>query len=150
MDQNIESVLAAVNFIKDRMLTKDEGATKDDLQQFERRLDIRFDTLESRVGNIENELRDIRQRLEALDEAAGNASGFATDRAWTVRGAHPLQGQLNTLPPRDLPCLHQIRLSTPVAALTARADSRAARNSDGFFFSAALQVQLTESYYEAD
>src|ERR1700674_2764696 len=78
------------------------------------------------------------------------ASGFATDRAWKVRGAHPLQGRLNTLPPRDLPCLHQIRLSTPVAALTARADSRAARNSDGFFFSAALQVQLTESYYEAD
>ena len=55
------------------------GATKDDLQQFERRLDARFDTLESRVGNIETELRDIRQRLEALDEAAGNASGFAKE-----------------------------------------------------------------------
>jgi hypothetical protein len=25
------------------------------------------------------ELRDIRQRLEALDEAAGNASGFAKE-----------------------------------------------------------------------
>jgi hypothetical protein len=49
------------NFIKDHMLTKDEGVTKDDLQQFERRLDIRFDTLESRVGNIESELRDTRQ-----------------------------------------------------------------------------------------
>jgi hypothetical protein len=31
MDKNIESILASVNFIKDRMLTKDEGATKDDL-----------------------------------------------------------------------------------------------------------------------
>src|ERR1700674_5032318 len=79
MDKNIESILAAVNFIKDRMLTKDDGATKDDLQQFERRLDARFDTLESRVGNMETELRDIRQRLEALDEAAGNASGFAKE-----------------------------------------------------------------------
>jgi len=77
MDENIESILATVNFIKDRMLTKGEAATKDDLQQFERRLDARFDTLESRVGNIETELRDIRQRLEALDEAAGNAAGFA-------------------------------------------------------------------------
>ena len=79
MDKNLESILAAVNFIKDRMLTKDEGATKNDLQQFERHLDARFDTLESRVGNIETELRDIRQRLEALDEAAGNASGFAKE-----------------------------------------------------------------------
>src|ERR1700680_561469 len=79
MDKNIESILATVNFIKDRMLTKDEGATKDDLQQFEPRLDPRFDTLESRVGNIETELRDIRQRLEALDEATRNASGFAKE-----------------------------------------------------------------------
>ena len=79
MDENIESILATVNFIKDRMLTKDEAATKDDLQQFERRLDARFDMLESRVGNIETELRDIRQRLEALDEAAGNASGFTKE-----------------------------------------------------------------------
>jgi ABC-type transporter Mla subunit MlaD len=79
MDKDIESILATVNFIKDRMLTKDEGATKDDLQQFERHLDARFDTLESRVGNIEPELRDIRQRLETLDEAAGNASGFAKE-----------------------------------------------------------------------
>jgi hypothetical protein len=37
---------------------------------------IRF---ESRVGNIETELRDIRQRLEALDEATRNASGFAKE-----------------------------------------------------------------------
>src|ERR1700730_6083298 len=44
------------------------------------------------------------------------ASGFATNRAWTARGAFPLQGRLNTLPLRDLPALHQIRLSTPVAA----------------------------------
>jgi ABC-type transporter Mla subunit MlaD len=79
MDKNIESILATVNFIKDRMLTKDEGATKDDLQQLERHLGARFDALEPRVGNIETELRDIRQRLEALDEAAGNASGFAKE-----------------------------------------------------------------------
>src|ERR1700736_2382290 len=70
----------------------------------------------------------------ALRGSQRSASGFATDRAWTVRGAHPLQGRLNTLPPRDLPRLHQIRLSTPVAALTARADSRAAGNPDGSLF----------------
>jgi hypothetical protein len=48
MDKNIESILATVNFIKDRMLTKNEGATKGDLQQFERRLDTRFDTRSGR------------------------------------------------------------------------------------------------------
>jgi hypothetical protein len=102
MDKNIESILAAVNFIKDRMLTKDDGATKDDLQQFERRLNARFDTLESRVGNMETELRDIRQRLEALDEAAGNASGFAKESI-TSSSASPRSRNTSASKPTSKP-----------------------------------------------
>jgi predicted nucleic acid-binding Zn-ribbon protein len=42
-------------------------------------VDHRFDTLDARLSNIEVELRDIRKRLEALEAAAQNTSGFTKE-----------------------------------------------------------------------
>lgn len=41
--------------------------------------DARFDSIEPRITNIEVEMRDIRKRLETLDEAAQNTTGFAKE-----------------------------------------------------------------------
>ena len=42
-------------------------------------IDGRFDQIESQVSSIEGELRDVRKRLEALDDAAQNTSGFTKE-----------------------------------------------------------------------
>jgi hypothetical protein len=39
-------------------------------------IDTRFDALEARVSNIETELRQIRKRLDALEEAAKSSAGL--------------------------------------------------------------------------
>ncbi len=41
--------------------------------------ETRFDSIEPRITNIEVETRDIRKRLERLDEAAQNTTGFAKE-----------------------------------------------------------------------
>ena len=47
------------------------------------RVHTRFDNLESRIGtqlsDISNDLRDIRTRAEALEEAVSNISGFSKE-----------------------------------------------------------------------
>ena len=52
MDKNTKDILETLIFIKDRM------ATKDDITK-----------LEGKIDTLRPEIRDIRQRLESLEEA---------------------------------------------------------------------------------
>lgn len=74
-DTNTNDILDSLVFIKDHMLTKDEGATKDDV----RALDRRFDSLETQLAHIKAELRDIRTRLESLEQQLASHAGYAKE-----------------------------------------------------------------------
>ena len=81
---DMQEVLEVVNFIKDRMLTRDEGATKEDLLGMATKEDvaeIRTDLTEvkSLLTSIEYELRDINRRLDALEEQFGNLKGITKE-----------------------------------------------------------------------
>jgi predicted nucleic acid-binding Zn-ribbon protein len=94
MEKETADILEVVNFIKDRMATKDDLAELREnmearfeaadrrFEAIDRRfdaVDARFDAIENRLTSIETELRDIRQRIEFLEQAAHNASGFAKE-----------------------------------------------------------------------
>jgi len=65
--------------IKTRMTTKndfDNFATKDEVRDIIRE---ELEPIHSRLSNIEAELRDIRQRLDLLEEAVGSMRGYAKE-----------------------------------------------------------------------
>ena len=74
MDQLAKDILEIVNFIKDHMLTKDEGATKNDVR----------DTIRKEVpalvregtNDIRAELALSRRDLESLASAVDNIAGL--------------------------------------------------------------------------
>lgn len=53
-------ILEIVNFIKDRMMTREEGASKEDIVR-----------VEERLYSIEQELKDIKRRLTNLEDEFG-------------------------------------------------------------------------------
>ena len=86
MDQIAKDILESLEFIKDHMLTKEEGATKDDVRAIvrEETADLRSDAAELKhdVADIKAtmatsaELTQIRRDLEELREQLENVSGF--------------------------------------------------------------------------
>jgi hypothetical protein len=67
MDKNIEGILASVNFIKDRMLTKDEGATKDDVRVIVRgELRDELRPIHSEISQIRRDFDDLRDKVENI------------------------------------------------------------------------------------
>ena len=74
MDRDSKDILEAVNFIKEHMLTKEEGATKDDVR------DIIREEVPQIVGeetkDIRAELALIRRDLEALTDKIDNIIGL--------------------------------------------------------------------------
>ncbi len=84
MDKNTADILEAVNFIKDHMATKDDlgdvrAELKGDLAglrtEFE---EFREETREN-FASLRAEIRDIRHRLDALEEAARNSTGLTKE-----------------------------------------------------------------------
>jgi len=78
MDQNTKDILETVNFIKDNMVTK--GELPDLVRPVVR--DIVREELEpihQRLSNIEAELREIRGRLDLLEEQVGSMRGYAKE-----------------------------------------------------------------------
>ena len=74
MDQSTKDILEIVNFIKDHMLTKDEGATKNDVRDA-----IRKEVPEivrEGTNDIRAELTSIRRDLEALTAKVDNIKGL--------------------------------------------------------------------------
>jgi hypothetical protein len=93
MDKDTKDILDALNFIKERMLTKDEGATKEDLTRFATKEDLaRFATKEDlarlatkeevrlivreEVSDIHSELAALRRELEELGAKVDNVTQF--------------------------------------------------------------------------
>ncbi len=62
-------VLDIVNFVKNRMLTKDEGATKEDIAGVKKEMAAGFLRVEERLYAIEQELKDIKRRLAKLEDS---------------------------------------------------------------------------------
>jgi hypothetical protein len=98
MDKNTKDILASLNFIKERMLTKEEGATKADLAKFATKDDVRSivrEEIDARVPGIiqervpgivalelkpvRAELKDINDRLDVLEEHYRNLKGLTKE-----------------------------------------------------------------------
>ena len=83
MDDNTKDIIDALSFIREHMLTKDEGATKYDLKQFATKDDVR-DIVRTEVPQIvreetedlSGELTSVRRDLEALTSAVDNIVGL--------------------------------------------------------------------------
>jgi hypothetical protein len=70
MDRNTKDILDTVNFIKDHMLTKEEGATKDDVRDIIRKEVPQI--VRNETKDIRAELASIRRDLEALTGKVDN------------------------------------------------------------------------------
>ncbi len=75
MDQNTKDILDTVNFIKDRMLTKD------DVREITREV-IRQEVsamIREEIKPLHHELREINRRLDTLDEQYKNLRGVTKE-----------------------------------------------------------------------
>ena len=73
MDDNTKDILESLVFIKERMATKDDlNALRTEFEEF------REETREN-FASLRAELRDIRQRLDALEELARNSAGLTKE-----------------------------------------------------------------------
>ena len=83
MDDNTRDIIESLAFIKEHMMTKDEGATKEDLAAL--RTELKNDIAEFReevrsdFRNIHRELADINQRLAQLEENYRNLKGVTKE-----------------------------------------------------------------------
>ena len=75
MDQNSKDILETVNFIKDRMLTKDEvrDITREVIRQEVPGM------IREEINPLHHELREINKRLDALDEQYRNLKGVTKE-----------------------------------------------------------------------
>ena len=71
MDQNTKDILETVNFIKDRMLTKDD--VREVIRQEVPGM------IDAALKPIHHELREINRRLDALDEEYKNLKGVTKE-----------------------------------------------------------------------
>jgi len=90
MDKNTKAILETLEFIKERMVTKDElaeqlddirstMATKVDLAAFRHEFaQFRAETAEN-FHSIRDELRDIKRRLTDLEKLAENQKGLTKE-----------------------------------------------------------------------
>ena len=80
MDNNTRDIIESLDFIKEHMMTKDEGATKEDLAALRTELKndiavVRTELHEFR-DEVRAELRSIRQELDTLKEKVENITGY--------------------------------------------------------------------------
>src|SRR6266852_4673147 len=76
MDQNTRDMLDALDFIKERM------ATKDDLQQFATKDDMRAiveEVVDEKLRPIHASLTEINRRLDTIEEHYGNLKGVTKE-----------------------------------------------------------------------
>jgi len=74
MDRNTKDILDTVNFIKEHMLTKEEGATKDDVRDVIRKEVPQI--VRGETKDIRAELTSIRRDLEVLTSKVDNIIGL--------------------------------------------------------------------------
>jgi hypothetical protein len=86
MDENTKDILETVNFIKEHMLTKEEGATKDDVLDIIRKEVPQI--VREEVKEIRAELTSIRRDLEVLTSKIDNIVDHALERIAAIE-KHP-------------------------------------------------------------
>jgi hypothetical protein len=75
MDQNLKDILETVNFIKDHMLMKEEGVTKEELPELVRSvMREELKPIEDRLTSVGNKIAGTNRRL---DEEAMQRSDLA-------------------------------------------------------------------------
>jgi hypothetical protein len=86
MDKDTKEIVDTLNLILTRMATKDDivnMATKDDIAELRSELKDDIAALRNEMqegfASIRTELRDIRHRLEALEEVARNSAGLTKE-----------------------------------------------------------------------
>ena len=99
MEKDATEILEVVNFIKDRMATKDDLAElRQNVDELRQDMNDRFEAVETRLTSIESELRDIRKRIEILEEAVHNVSGFAKEIDNLMERVRAIETHLNIKP----------------------------------------------------
>jgi predicted nuclease with TOPRIM domain len=80
MESDAKEILEAVNFIKDRMTTKEELADLkgEMLDQFEH-VEAQFAATQERLRDIISEVTVIHRRIERLEEQGASNAGFARE-----------------------------------------------------------------------
>ena len=76
MDQNTKDIIDALDFIKERM------ATKDDLQRFATKDDMRAiveEVVDEKLRPIHASLTEINRRLDTIEEHYGNLKGVTKE-----------------------------------------------------------------------
>jgi hypothetical protein len=76
MDQNTKDIIDALDFIKERM------ATKDDLQQFATKDDVRAiveEVVDEKLRPIHASLSEINRRLDTIEESYANLKGVTKE-----------------------------------------------------------------------
>ena len=84
MDQNTKDILEAVNFIKDRMLTKDDvrDIVRDELKEYATKDDVRKivgEVVDEKLRPIQASLTEINRRLDTIEESYANLKGVTKE-----------------------------------------------------------------------
>jgi septation ring formation regulator EzrA len=84
MDKNTRDILDALDFIKERMATKDDlknYATKDDVREIVRAMIVEVvpGIVAVEIKPVREQLRQIEKRLEALEQNYANLKGVTKE-----------------------------------------------------------------------
>ena len=91
MDQNTKDIIDALDFIKERM------ATKDDLQRFATKDDMRAiveEVVDEKLRPIHASLTEINRRLDAIEESYANLKGVTKEIDEIREELHAIQKHL--------------------------------------------------------
>lgn len=99
MDQNLKDVLETVNFIKDRMITKDDvrDILRDELKEYATKNDVRKivgEVVDEKLRPIHASLSEINRRLDALEEHYSNLKGVTKEIDEIRAEVHAIQKHL--------------------------------------------------------
>jgi hypothetical protein len=83
MDQNLKDILETVNFIKDHMLTKEEGVTKDALPDLIRPI-VREEITDG-LRPIEDRLTSVESKIAGTNRRLDTEAMFRSDLALSKR-----------------------------------------------------------------
>ena len=99
MDQNTKDILEAVNFIKDRMLTKDDvrDIVRDELKEYATKNDVRKivgEVVDEKLRPIHASLAEINRRLDMIEESYANLKGVTKEIDEIRAEVHEIQKHL--------------------------------------------------------